>query len=60
MGENATYEALRQRVKDLEEKLTRYEQGETARHLHELTKRLEKIAEMGDDGIVVFDEEYRI
>ena len=29
-------------------------------NLQEVTKRLEKIAEMGDDGIIVFDEDYKI
>ncbi len=28
--------------------------------IREATKRLEKIAEMGDDGIIVFDEDYKV
>jgi len=30
------------------------------REIREANKRLEKIAEMGDDGIIVFDEDYKI
>ena len=53
-------EALRQRVADLERMLKELEQGEGQKNIQEVTKRLEKIAEMGDDGIIVFDEGYRI
>ena len=60
MEENLSYEAMKQRLGDLENKLKEYERGEVERHIQEMTKRLEKIAEMGDDGIIVFDEEYRI
>jgi len=60
MEENLSYEAMKERLGDLENKLKEYERGEAERHIQEVTKRLEKIAEMGDDGIIVFDEEYRI
>ncbi|MCJ7641119.1 MAG: PAS domain S-box protein [Desulfobacterales bacterium] len=53
-------EALRKRVADLERMLKKLEQGEVQKDIQEVTKRLEKIAEMGDDGIIVLDEGYRI
>ena len=58
--ERNDYEALRQKVVDLERRLKEYEQKGVEHHVQEVTKRLEKIAEMGDDGIIVFDENYRI
>jgi two-component system NtrC family sensor kinase len=60
MEQNLSHEALRQRVIELEERIKNYEQREPQQHLQEVTKRLEKIAEMGDDGIIVFDEDYKI
>ncbi|NWG03978.1 MAG: PAS domain S-box protein [Syntrophaceae bacterium] len=60
MEQNPSIEALKQRVTELEEKLRGYERKEGHPHFHEVTKRLEKIAEMGDDGIIVFDEDYKI
>ena len=60
MEESYDYEALKGRVVDLERRLKEYEQKGAERHIQEVTKRLEKIAEMGDDGIIVFDEDYRI
>jgi PAS domain S-box-containing protein len=60
MEQSLSYEALKQRVTDLERKLKEYEQKEAKYPIHEVTKRLEKIAEMGDDGIIVFDEEYKV
>ena len=53
-------EALRQRVADLERMLKELAQGRVQKDIQEVTKRLEKIVEMGDDGIIVFDEGYRI
>jgi two-component system NtrC family sensor kinase len=53
-------EMLRQKVIDLEKKLKDYEQGEVHKHIQGVTRRLEKIAEMGDDGIIVFDGKYQI
>jgi PAS domain S-box-containing protein len=53
-------EALRQRVADLERMLKELEQGRVQKDIQEFTRRLEKIVEMGDDGIIVFDEGYRI
>jgi two-component system NtrC family sensor kinase len=60
MEQNLDYEALKQKIAELERKVREYEQKETRQNLQEVTKRLEKIAEMGDDGIIVFDEDYRI
>ncbi|MGZ3603535.1 MAG: PAS domain S-box protein [Thermodesulfobacteriota bacterium] len=57
---NPDYEALKQKVTELEKKIKEYEQNEAKQNFQEMTKRLEKIAEMGDDGIIVFDEDYRI
>ena len=60
MEQNPDYEVLKQKVADLERKLKEYEPKEARQNLQEVTKRLEKIAEMGDDGIIVFDEDYKI
>ena len=60
MEQNPSYEALKQKVTELERKLKEYERKEGQQNLQEVTKRLEKIAEMGDDGIIVFDEDYKI
>jgi len=60
MEQNPNDEALKQRVAELEKRLKEFEQKETNQNLQEVAKRLEKIAEMGDDGIIVFDEDYRI
>jgi PAS domain S-box-containing protein len=53
-------EALKQKAVDLERRLKEYEQKGVEHHVQEVTKRLEKIAEMGDDGIIVFDENYKV
>jgi len=53
-------ETLEKKVVELEEKLKESELKGNEKHLRELAKRLEKIVEMGDDGIIVFDEDYRI
>ena len=60
MEQSSDYEALKQRVIDLEKRLREYESKDVQQHIQEVTKRLEKIAEMGDDGIIVFDEDDRI
>jgi hypothetical protein len=60
MEQNLSDEALKQRVTELEERLKEYERKEAKQNIREVTKRLEKIAEMGDDGIIVFDESYKI
>ena len=60
MEQNPDYEALKQKVAELERKAKEYERKEARQNLQEVTKRLEKIAEMGDDGIIVFDEDFRI
>lgn len=58
--QSPTYEVLKERVAQLERRIKEYEQRRGEQHIQEVTKRLEKIAEMGDDGIIVFDEDYRI
>ena len=60
MEENLDQEGLRKRVADLERRLKEFEQTGRNQPVQEVTKHFEKIAEMGDDGIVVFDEGYRI
>jgi len=60
MEQNPNVEALKQRVTELERKLKEYERKEARQHIQEMTTRLEKIAEMGDDGIIVFDEGYKV
>ena len=60
MEQSSGYEALKQKVIDLEKRLKAYESKDVQQHIQEVTKRLEKIAEMGDDGIIVFDEDDRI
>jgi PAS domain S-box-containing protein len=60
MEQNLSVETLKKKVLDLERKLKEYEQKGVQKHIREVTKRLEKIAEMGDDGIIVFDENYQI
>jgi len=60
MEENLDKEVLRQKVIELERRLKEYEEKGVDQHLKELPKYLEKIAEMGDDGIIVFDENYEI
>jgi PAS domain S-box-containing protein len=60
MEQNLNDEALKQKVAELERKLKEYERKEGQQNLQEVTKRLEKIVEMGDDGIIVFDEDYKI
>lgn len=60
MDENIDFEALKQRVVELEKKLLEYEQKGAEKHLREMARRFEKISEMGDDGIIVFDEQYKI
>ncbi|MGB9628316.1 MAG: PAS domain S-box protein [Thermodesulfobacteriota bacterium] len=54
------YELLEKKVQELERRLREYEQKESWQNIQEVMKRLEKIAEMGDDGIIVFDENYQI
>jgi PAS domain S-box-containing protein len=60
MEENLNNETLRKRVADLERRLKELEQGENQRQVQEVVKRFEKIVEMGDDGIIVFAENYQI
>ena len=60
MEQRPGYEALKQKVIDLERKLKEYEGRGGQQDIQEVTKRLEKIAEMGDDGIIVFDKNYQI
>ncbi|MDI6775712.1 MAG: PAS domain S-box protein [Syntrophales bacterium] len=60
MRQSLSCEALKRKVTDLEKRLKESEQKVIQQDIHEATKRFEKIAEMGDDGIIVFDEAYRI
>jgi hypothetical protein len=60
MEQNPKYEELKQKVTELEKSLKEYERKDARQNLPGVTKRLEKIAEMGDDGIIVFDEDYKI
>ncbi len=60
MEEQWSREAMERRIMELEERLREVEEKGAERHLRELARRLEKIAEMGDDGIVVFDDRYKI
>ncbi len=60
MEQSLSIETLKQKVVDLERRLKEYEKKEVRQQIQEVTKRLEKIAEMGDDGIIVFDENYQI
>jgi len=60
MEQSLTIERLKQKVTELERRLKEYEQKEINQDIQEVTKRLEKIAEMGDDGIIVFNENYQI
>jgi two-component system NtrC family sensor kinase len=60
MEQNLNNEALKRRVTELERKLKEYERKEVRQNFQEVTKRLEKIAEMGDDGIIVFGEGYKV
>jgi PAS domain S-box-containing protein len=60
MERRSDYEALKEKVVHLENRLREYDGREVQQHIQEVTKRLEKIAEMGDDGIIVFDEDYKI
>jgi len=60
MGSQMSMEAMEKRISELEEKLKAYEQRGAERHLREMVRRFERIVEMGDDGILVLDEHYRI
>ena len=60
MKRSFDYKALKVKATDLEKGSKESERKAIRESLHEVTKRLEKIAEMGDDGIIVFDEAYRI
>lgn len=60
MEERESYETLREKVALLKKRLEAYEEKGIEKSLQERLKRFEKIIEMGDDGIIVFDENYRI
>jgi two-component system NtrC family sensor kinase len=60
MEERLSREALEKRISELEARLRGVMQNKTEKHLREWARRLERIVEMGDDGIIVFDESYRI
>ena len=60
MEENPHDKALRRNVADPEGRAKEFERGKSQKHIEEVTKRFEKIAEMGVDGILVFNESYQI
>ena len=60
MEQSLSVKTLKQKVIDLERRFKEYEGRGGQQDIQEVTKRLEKIAEMGDDGIIVFGEDYRI
>jgi two-component system NtrC family sensor kinase len=60
MEKNPSDGELKPKVSDPKKRPDEYEKKGTERHLQEMARRLEKIAEMGDDGIVVLDEHHKI
>ncbi len=60
MEQSLSVETLQQMVTELEKRLKEYEVRRVPQDIQEVTRRLEKIAEMGDDGIIVFDENYQV
>ncbi|MBI4633211.1 MAG: PAS domain S-box protein [Deltaproteobacteria bacterium] len=52
--------ALERKIVALEKRLAKYEQEKGGDDMRGIAERLEKIVEMGDDGIIVFDEDSRI
>jgi PAS domain S-box-containing protein len=59
MEENLN-EDLKRKVIELERRLKEYEQNGADQHSREASGPLEKIAEMGDDGIIVLNQNYQI
>jgi PAS domain S-box-containing protein len=61
MSKKPTYKELEQRVNELEGFWAQKERGNyTEKEIQDMVRRLEKIAEMGEDGILVYGEDYRI
>jgi PAS domain S-box-containing protein len=60
MAGNRKSDAITSKIEELEKRLVEYEKSEFSHDLREVTNRLEKIAEMGDDGIIVFTDDSRI
>ena len=60
MARDLTREALKRKVVELEKRLAEYEKKGVANNIREAAVSLGKIVEMGDDGIIVFDEDSRI
>lgn len=61
MAKKSTYKELAHRVQELEGLLAQREPPDRVkREVQDVAKRLEKIAEMGEDGILVYDEDFRI
>ena len=61
MSKKPTYKELEQRVNELEGFWAQKERGNYAKkEIQDVVRRLEKIAEMGEDGILVYGEDYRI
>ncbi|PIP06081.1 MAG: hypothetical protein COX51_09565, partial [Syntrophobacteraceae bacterium CG23_combo_of_CG06-09_8_20_14_all_50_8] len=60
MARDLTRETLKRKVVELEKRLAEYEKKGVANNIREAAVSLGKIVEMGDDGIIVFDEDSRI
>ncbi|MBM4389037.1 MAG: PAS domain-containing protein, partial [Deltaproteobacteria bacterium] len=60
MTKNLTREAMHRRIAELEARLAQCRPQAPANHSRESAERLQRIVEMGDDGIVVFTEDSRI
>lgn len=61
MSRRPTYKELERRIEELEEVLDhRGEWYRQEKEKQDVAKRLEKVAEMGEDGILVYDEDFRI
>ena len=54
MERDLTREALQRRIVELEERLAEYERKDLSNNIREAAESLEKIVEMGDDGIEGF------
>lgn len=60
MTKNLTREALHRRIVELEERLAQNPPKGLNNNHREASERLQRIVEMGDDGIIVFTEDSRI
>ena len=60
MARDLTRKTLERKVVELEKRLAEYGKKGVANNIREAAVSLGKIVEMGDDGIIVFDEDSRI